>query len=300
MKIERLLALVVLLLSRTQVTASQMAQHFGVSKRTIYRDMSVLEAAGFPIVAVYGNEGGYQLMDGFKLHAYTFSEEEKAWLIRAIEMQHGLLDSTGLGREIIAKIELLLREELAPFQVSIEEGTLHRLAIEVETKMKVSCLQIAMSQREKLLISYVAANGQLTNRKISPWQLQLKNGSWYLRAFCDLRQDERYFKLTRMRQIEATTEKADPIQDPKATVEGTKQRVVCLFSANQLGKLYDFFTDQEITPLPNGQISVSFQEEPSKNLLPFLLMFGATVKVIEPESLRKAHLAIITQMKSIY
>lgn len=301
MKTERLLALVVLLLSRGQVTAKEMAQHFQVSKRTIYRDMVTLERAGFPIVAIHGNEGGYQLMEGFKLHSYTFSEIEKAWLISTLEMQDELVTETSIGQGIIDKLRLLVMSEPAPFQVSLEQGTLHRQAIEDETKEKLRLLRELLQSDLMLQISYVSANGQKTTRKISPRQLRLKNGSWYLLAYCELRQGEREFKVTRIREILALNERKGTSPNIKGpSIKQAKQRIICQFSSQQLGKLYDFFTEKEISELANGDIRVSFEEVAAKNLVPFLLMFGGNVKVIAPESLKEAHIHAIDSMITSY
>ncbi len=67
MKIDRLLAITMFLLNRETVSASALAERFEVSKRTIQRDIDTLNQAGIPITSVYGVEGGYEIMDGFKL-----------------------------------------------------------------------------------------------------------------------------------------------------------------------------------------------------------------------------------------
>ncbi len=301
MKTERLLGLIVLLLSRRQMTAKEMSQHFQVSQRTIYRDMITLENAGFPVIAHHGNEGGYQLMDGFKLHSYTFSEVEKAWLLNVLNMQEELLTETVMGRGIIDKLRLLAMSEPADYHVSLEQATLHRKQIEDETKAKLVCLDKIIAAKHKGQIDYVSADGQKTSRKINPWQLRLSNGSWYLLAFCELRQGDRMFKLTRIRHIQVLDEQQTvPLNQLQASKEIEKELVECHFSANQLGKLYDFFTDEDMRPLESGAIQVSFEEDKEKNLLPFLLMFGDSVKVIAPETLRQAHLRAIEAMKNNY
>lgn len=299
MKTERLLALVVLLLSRKQVTAKEMAQHFQVSKRTIYRDMITLENAGFPIFALHGNEGGYQLMDGFKLHSYTFSEEEKAWLIKALDLQTELLTETAVGRGISDKLRLLVTEPATP-HLSIEQSTLHRKQIEDEAKEKLSLLERLMEKERKIRISYVSANGQQTTRIINPWQLRLTNGSWYLLAYCELRQEERAFKLTRIRDIMTLDERRLAPSLKQRVEQLAQQEVVCLFSAQELGKLFDFFTEEDMRVLANGDILVSFEEDREKNLVPFLLMFGPSVKVLAPEILRQAHIQAIDRMANNY
>ena len=61
MKINRLIEIITILLNRQTVTAKDLAEHFGVSKRTIYRDVYALSSAGLPIYTEKGNGGGISL-----------------------------------------------------------------------------------------------------------------------------------------------------------------------------------------------------------------------------------------------
>lgn len=304
MKIERLLAIIILLLSRSIVTANEMANRFGVSKRTIYRDITTLENAGFPIVAIYGNEGGFQLMSEFKLQSYTFSEREKNWLIQALELQTKLFTADSIVQTVKEKLRLLITNETS-VQLNVAQGTLHHDSIEQAIKDKLYHLQQLMETENKIQIDYISANGQRTTRTISPVKLILKNGSWYLKAYCDLRQNQRAFKLTRIRKIESLNEKIVDTCLKKVSIEEkkdalSKQTIICQFTADQLGKLVDFFTEDQIKVISNDKLEVIFEEEFSKNLLPFLLMFGAKVKVIAPIELKRAHITAIQAMNKLY
>ncbi len=59
MKMERLLAIIMLLLNRKQINAKELAEYFEVSQRTIYRDIDAINQAGIPIVSYMGAEGGF-------------------------------------------------------------------------------------------------------------------------------------------------------------------------------------------------------------------------------------------------
>ncbi|KRF44089.1 WYL domain-containing protein [Paenibacillus sp. Soil787] len=60
------------------------------------------------------------------------------------------------------------------------------------------------------------------------------------------------------------------------------EKIVLLFSKSELGKLYDFFTDDEISVLEDGSLKVIFHYDSAKNILPFLLMFGRHIKILSP------------------
>lgn len=304
MKIERLLAIIILFLSRSIVTANEMANRFGVSKRTIYRDITTLEHAGFPIIAIHGNKGGFQLMNEFKLQRYTFSEKEKNWLLQALEIQSELFTADSIAQTVREKLRLLVINETS-LPLNVTQGTLHHPSIEQATKEKLYQLQQLMETKNKIQINYISANGQQTKRIIVPIQLVLKNGSWYLDAYCELRQSERAFKLTRIRTISPLNERIDEknwITLPSKMVATTnpKEKIICQFSADQLGKLVDFFTEDQLKFVSNNNLEVTFEEAISKNLLPFLLMFGANVKVLKPVRLKEAHIAAIQMMNKLY
>ncbi|MDR0270515.1 HTH domain-containing protein [Paenibacillus sp.] len=67
MKIDRLLGITIFLLNRGKVSARILADKFEVSHRTIQRDIDVLNRAGIPIVSTYGSDGGYEILDSFKM-----------------------------------------------------------------------------------------------------------------------------------------------------------------------------------------------------------------------------------------
>jgi predicted DNA-binding transcriptional regulator YafY len=66
---------------RTGVTAGELAQRFGVTLRTIYRDLEALQDAGLPIRADRGRGGGYALDKNYQLPPVNFTAREAALLI---------------------------------------------------------------------------------------------------------------------------------------------------------------------------------------------------------------------------
>ena len=67
MQTHRLFEIIYLLLDKGQMTASELANHFEVSVRTIYRDIDRLSVSGVPIYTNVGKNGGIALMDGYTL-----------------------------------------------------------------------------------------------------------------------------------------------------------------------------------------------------------------------------------------
>jgi predicted DNA-binding transcriptional regulator YafY len=71
---------------RTGVTAGELAQRFGVTLRTIYRDLDALQDAGLPLRADRGRGGGYALDKSYQLPPINLTAREGALLIALCRM----------------------------------------------------------------------------------------------------------------------------------------------------------------------------------------------------------------------
>ena len=88
MQLQRLFEIVYILLQRKKVTAKELAEHFEVSTRTIYRDLDALSMAGIPLYTNKGHQGGIFLMDNYVLQRSLFSEAEQQELLAALQSYH--------------------------------------------------------------------------------------------------------------------------------------------------------------------------------------------------------------------
>lgn len=80
MKLERLMYILIALLSQKRIIAKETAEKFQVSVRTIYRDIDTLTLAGIPIYSERGNNGGFFLAEKYKMNASLFTEEEQKFI----------------------------------------------------------------------------------------------------------------------------------------------------------------------------------------------------------------------------
>ncbi|MDT0001647.1 YafY family protein [Listeria cossartiae subsp. cayugensis] len=283
MKLERILAILVMILER-KVLASELAEKFEVSTRTIYRDMETLLYAGFPVVSLPGKNGGFTMLDTYKLATFTFSEAEKQILLEALEARSEFMlnDSQETLRE---KITLLQTEKPASNHIFFDSATQHRRQIEAEVKRKIAYIQKAFTTNKQLKISYIAMSGTETEREISPQKLNLMDGSWYLEAYCHKRAAVRHFKVTRITALKEIDKAIMEIAETKYQ-PGEMERIVLEFPKNQLGKLLDYFLWEEME-IEEDFVRVTFLYDLERQIIPFLLMFGSAVKILEPASLQK-------------
>lgn len=188
LKIERLLGIIVLLIHRKRMKAVDLSRYFEVSERTIYRDIDSLNRAGIPIVSLPGQEGGYELMDGFKLDKKYLTLDELLsiqWALKSIEKATGFEDIN----ELISKINQLID---SPTQ---DKNHSNNSSQYIQTIYK-SIQNCSVNK-----IRYVDQKGNETERDIEPMGIFLKDYHWYTWAYCLLRNELRVFKLTRIIEI---------------------------------------------------------------------------------------------------
>ena len=81
---ERLFAIAELLRARrTGIKAEELAERFGVTVRTIYRDLDGLRAAAMPVIGERGRGGGLALDKSYSLPPVNFTTREAALLVTA-------------------------------------------------------------------------------------------------------------------------------------------------------------------------------------------------------------------------
>ena len=113
MRIDRMLAIVVLLLNRKTITAKELADRFEVSLRTIYRDIDAVNEAGIPVLSNQGSGGGFSIMENYRLNHQFLSLENSRAIIAALKGVNTALQD----REVemaMEKIRSLIPAEKAP------------------------------------------------------------------------------------------------------------------------------------------------------------------------------------------
>ena len=299
MKIDRLLSIIMMLLDKQIISANTLANKFEVSKRTIYRDIETLQYAGFPIISYPGVNGGFGLLDTFKIHSFTFNDYEKQMILNALQVQEQLLPFQETNPDIHKKLQAIQDIPIQKANMTLTSATLHNPIVEKQTNVKLKELYAALREHHKVNISYITANGDFSHRIILPLELTLQNGSWYLKAYCEVRNDIRLFKLTRIRKMEVlpiTFLMDIPLDEVK---DDSQIEIQLSFAKKSLGKLYDFFLDNQMK-IVEDTVIVTFLYSKTHNIIPFLLMFGNQVSVLSPESLREKHITSIKEMQNIY
>ena len=203
-RISRIIAIITQLQSKRVVTAQQLAKKFGVSVRTIYRDIKVLEQAGVPILVEEGK--GYMLMEGYSVPPVMFTEDEANSLITAEQLILKSSDSS-LRKEYvnaIEKIRAVLRYSTKEKAALLSDRIAVSPAIgKLSESDSLTIIQRALTSFRGLKISYVSMYENQTDREAEPFAIYYSlEESWLLIAYCRLRKDFRMFRLDRISKIE--------------------------------------------------------------------------------------------------
>lgn len=283
---ERILAIIIMLLDREIVTTTELAEQFNVTTRTIFRDIETIEYAGFPIVSQTGRNGVISLMNSFKLRSLTFTEDEKKVIIEALTIKEHLIGKSIEPSVIKEKIQILLESSsiIRP-NISVSYASIHPPAIEQLVSSRNKIIEQAMLNKLKLKIHYIDGKGEDTTRIVWPHELGMFNGSWFMKAFCEARQDFRVFKVTRIRKLTILADIFIPRPIDLGEWATIRAKWVKLeFSKTALGQIYDFYTEDEIQVL-DETVMVTFNSQNLSNTAAYLLGYGEKVTILEPEEL---------------
>lgn len=298
MQISRLFEIVILLLDKKSATAAELARHFSVSQRTIYRDVEALSQAGIPVYASQGKNGGIALVESFVIQKSLLNKEEQTEILAALQ---------GLKAVGITKGEGLL----AKWRVLFGAGDGDWVSVDFsdwsQTKQsELTLLKDAILHKKVLRFTYYGASGEKTLREAEPLQLWFKSRAWYLKAFCHLRQEVRLFKLTRMKDLRLS---GDRFTAPDQTEILLAYDVSPLkpFAAlklwidgSQAFRVYDDFEESQIEKQEDGHYLVTAAYPEDEWVYGFLLSYGPYLKVLEPVHVQGILRERLKKMTSYY
>ncbi|GHB86412.1 helix-turn-helix transcriptional regulator [Persicitalea jodogahamensis] len=202
-RLSRLIALLALLQTKRLFKATELAARFGVSVRTIYRDIRSLEAAGIPLMTEEGK--GYRLLDSYRLPPVMLSEQEANAIITAqhlisVNKDSSFLDAYGLAVQKIKAVFGRTTRDRA--NVLDDRLKVYPKAKPVTTSNHLPILQRALTNYQLIDNRYRSAQNEATSRQVEPFALLLSTeADWLLVGWCRLRQGFRIFRLDRISSL---------------------------------------------------------------------------------------------------
>ncbi|MGZ3881898.1 MAG: helix-turn-helix transcriptional regulator [Flavisolibacter sp.] len=206
-RIDRLFGILVLLQSRKYVTAEAIGEKFGISVRTVYRDVKALCEQGIPVS--FEQHRGYFIVQGYFLSPVAFSFEEASALLLMENLVYGFADRSVQKSysSALNKIKAVLRTA----QKEKLEALASNIKLQLPPSIKndfdyLTILQEAISAKHIVELEYRNNNHEVSKRTVEPIGLVFYAFSWHLVAWCHMRCEYRDFKIVRILKLKTTGE----------------------------------------------------------------------------------------------
>jgi predicted DNA-binding transcriptional regulator YafY len=314
---ERLFAEVLLLQNRSDMSARDLAEHFGVSRRTIFRDLRALGEAEVPLT--YSEGGGYKILDGYQLPPLMLSAREAATLLMGTEFVK-LQPEQSLRKdadEVALKNRQVLPEQVREFIDALNDRTvldpywLHALEASSQEEGRWYNISRAVAEQHPLQMEYyVASRDEVTARTVDPLGLVYYTDHWNLVAYDHLREAIRNFRLDRIEEMSVMgLEWFEPPEDfdlqehlDEREDSPANRRIRIRFDAREYQWARRGIPAQieEERETDDGDVEVTFSFENLDYVAHWLLRYGTNAEVLEPDDLREKMRAEAMELAAQY
>ncbi|QEW03925.1 helix-turn-helix transcriptional regulator [Microbacterium lushaniae] len=184
-------------------SAERLAREFGVSVRTVKRDLAALDDSGVPVWSRPGPGGGYGLAAGASLPPVSLSPAQAVALMAAVsaapDAPYADLAAAGIHKilDVLDPRTRTRADELA--------GRIWVNATPSSSSRAIrSALEEAMAEQRVVRIRYTSRDGTTTTRDVEPVLFASTSGRWYLVGWCRLRDAMRWFTVSRIERAGVT------------------------------------------------------------------------------------------------
>ena len=286
MQINRLLEIVYILLEKKLITAKELSERFGVSQRTIYRDIDALCIAGIPLYSERGKGGGISMIPEFVLNKSILNEQEQQTMLSALQVLSGVKASE--TDQMQQKLSVLFNKKMTNWlHVDLSDWSFG--SIDIFNDFKNAILEQRIAE-----FDYYSTYGEKTHRLIEPVQLIFKSKAWYINGFCLTRQEMRLFKLTRVKNLVITKKQYSERDQHKNgrdanSLENQKQYInlKLRIEPKMIYLVFDEFNEDMIQKQPDGSFLVSANLPEDNWLYGFILSLGEYIEILEPVHIRE-------------
>ena len=307
MKIERLLSIIVILLERKKVPAPRLAEIFEVTTRTIYRDIDTLNAAGIPIVTYPGVNGGVGILEEFKIEKNLFTSEDLTSLLTGLSSINSTFSSSEITNALIKLKGIIPEKKLK----DIEKKT-NRIIIDLtpwkntnNVSSDLKNIKSAMDKNKILTFKYEDRQRKKSTRKIEPYRIILKGNDWYVEGFCILREDFRYFKLSRISGLKVTNKSFIPREIPETEPENgpIRENIIRLkvsVDKSLKGEFTELYGEQCFISQKNNRYTADIPFADNEYSYRLLMGFADKCEILEPENIRGEFISRIKKAAGFY
>jgi len=289
---DRLVAILLELQARGELRAEDLASHFEVSVRTIYRDLDALAEGGVPLVATPGK--GYRLLDGYFLPPLAFTATEAALLVLGGEFIRERVDAE-LRRpaaDALHKLNTILphdsTEAVARWRNEMLFPRLGR-----RDDLGLTRLRTAIQEHRVVRLLYHAFRRPGPElRDVEPISLVYLGERWQVAGYCRLRRGPRLFRLDRIDHLNILAEQFElgerhvippRSEDWKSSVPEARVRCDPVVERWLRERQPFTFLREELDS--DGPVFV-YAIRDEQDLVRWILSWGTSVEVLAPADLR--------------
>jgi predicted DNA-binding transcriptional regulator YafY len=290
MKIDRLLGITIYLLNHKKVSAQVLAEHFEVSVRTILRDINSLCLAGIPVISHYGSDGGYEILNTFKMEKQIAGSIDYSYIIAALKGLTTAYDSKE-ANATLQKIQSV--SDGTPANIILDFGSLSERK---EINDKLSILEEAIKESRRVTFTYTNSDNVKKEFDVEPIATMYKWYNWYLLCYFPKYKDYRSFKIIRMENIIVTNDKnsmVHQVDDAKAQWEKQadqrKYINIRFYCSHDIKEICMEYLNGTIESEPeNGDLIIRICVPENEYFwYGVLLSFGNKVRIIESVELKQ-------------
>ena len=296
---DQLFEFVYILIDKKQVTAQEMAERFGVSTRTVYRWVDTLSISGVPVYSTKGRGGGIAISEKYAFDKTVLSEEERLSIVSSVKALSSLSGNMK-GAEKLSNLVTTnndwLEVDFAPWS---PEGS--------GVRELFGLLRDSILKKRQVIFDYYTGDGRIERRTVHPWKLIYKGQAWYLQGWCTTRNAERFFKITRIKNLMLTGRIAQTKpreQKEQKSPQEFKQppliEIKAKVSAGKISYLMDSFICSEVSPHKDGTVTATFTVPEVDWLYEILLSFGPDIKIVSPKAFREKVVALAKGVVKLY
>ena len=174
MQMNRLFEIVYLLLDKKNMTAKELALHFEVSTRTIYRDIEALVFAGIPIYSERGKNGGVRLLENYVLNKGIILEKEQNEILYALKSLKAVNYSD--TETVLLKLRSIFNKSAEDW-IEIDFSSYGEIRNTLFENIKE-----ALINKKIIKFYYYNSKSEKSLRKVEPLKIWFKERAWYLFA----------------------------------------------------------------------------------------------------------------------
>lgn len=286
MQVNRLFEIIYILLDKKVVTAKELAERFEVSQRTIYRDIETLSTAGIPVYMSKGKGGGISILPGFVLNKAVLTEEEKLEILSSIKAVNAVSFDDSDIEKVLKKLNNILGENDTDW-IEVDFSNWGNAEREKEI---FNILKSAILSKRIVNFDYMSGKGENIKREVYPLKLYFKGQSWYMYGYCKIRDDYRFFKLRRIKDLCISKETFNikflkNIMRKDNIYEGKFITLKMRISSKMAYRVYDEF--ENFKQLEDGSFIAEIKYPKGEWIFSYIYSFGEECEVLEPEEIRK-------------